>query len=497
MGASVGGRRVMPAHARLLSWLLVSLVVFLASAAPAVRAEPQWLERRTEYLVLRFTPTDEAEVGWYGAFVEDVYRHVSDIFGDQPRPGVVVTFYPDEGAYAEANPLAGREDGVLAHARPLTREIGLALSRLRKQPEGLRRDAVRHELTHIVLGELSDNKLSIGFHEGLAQFLEQDGEQRAKLVRLLRRGAEAGQLLTFAELNRQRSFLARAGVAYPQSYAVVHFLSERYGFGHLVRMVRFLPTEQGLGEAIQRAFGRSLEELEAEWRASLPTFLDGGWQRNALDDWDMTEPRQQLAEGKYAEARDGFERAVRLFGDLGRPERLERARAYLQQSTHALEAIEVNRRGSVALDDRDYTAAAELLSQAETLWSSVGDAGRHQVARTDLELARRGLSAAERLALARAQIESWRFLEARASALEAGTVFVELGDGPRTEEANVVLEEAQALQTRLGMAAVGGGAVGLTAIGLAWTFGRRPRGAGHTPRRMPPALAAREQDWSL
>ena len=148
----MGSASSMRATVRLLVWLLLATTILLGPTAPAVAAEPEWVERQTEHLVLRFAPADDAEVLWYAGFVEDAYRYVVDVFGHEPRPGIVLTFYSDEDAYAAANPLAGREEGVLAHARPGSREIGLALGRLPKQSEILRRDAIRHELTHVVLG---------------------------------------------------------------------------------------------------------------------------------------------------------------------------------------------------------------------------------------------------------------------------------------------------------------------------------------------------------
>ena len=491
----------MPAVVRLVVRIVVALAilapaVLLGPTAGAASAEPEWSERQTEYLRLRYLAADEAEVAWYAGFVQDAYLYVSDVFNHAPRPGILVTFYSDEAAYAAANPLGG-EEGVLAHARPSTREVGLALWRLRQQSEGLRRDAVRHELTHVVLGELSGHKLTIGFHEGLAQYVEQDAEQRAKLAQALRRGAEAGRLLSFADLNRQRPFLARAVIAYPQSYAVAHFLAERYGFGHLIRLVSFVREEEELDAAVRRAFGRSVEELEGEWRASLPAYLDGGWARNHLDFWEMAEPRRLLAEGKYAEAREGLERAERLFADVGRAEKLEQARAYLRQSSAGLEATELGRGGAAALERYDYEAAAGLLGRAEALWTVVGDEGRRQQVGTGLEQARQGSEALDRLRQARASLDDWRIAEASAAALAAGTALAELGDAARVEEANALLDEARALQTRAGLMAIGGGAIGLGGLVTAWQVGRRPRRAGTTNHRPAAPLGAGGRDWSL
>lgn len=476
---------------------LVALVILLGAAAAPTRAEPEWLERQTEHVVLRFAPDDAAEVDWYAGFVEGVYGDVSDVFGHTPSPGIVVTFYGDQAAYAVANPIAGLDEGVLAHARLDTREVGVALWRLRKQGETPRRDALRHELTHVVLGEMSNNRLPIGFHEGLAQYVEQDVEQRGRLARLLRRGVQEQRILSFDDLQRQRPFLARATVAYPQSYSVVAFLSERYGFGHLVRLVNTLRDEPHFDEAVRRSFGRSLDELEVEWRASLPGFLDGGYAKNELDLWDMTEPRRLLAEGRYAEAQEGFVRAERLFGDLGRAEKLELSRRGLTQSKAGLEATDVGRRGVTALEGHEYATAAGLLGQAVTLWSVVGDADRVESAEFGLEQARRGEEGVQQLGRARDLLESWQIPSARADAVHAGTTFASLGDARRTDEANAVLAEAQDAQTRLAFGAIGGGAAGLTAIGLTWGVTRRRGRRAQSAETPPLALAAGERDWSL
>ncbi len=475
--------------------LLIVVLTMLAPAARSALAEEAWAERRTEHLVLRYAPTDTAEIDWYAGFAEDAYRHVSDVFGSPPSAGIVVTFYSDEAAYAVVNPSAGREASVLGHAQPLTREIGLALWRLRRQSEGLRRDAVRHELTHIVLGELSDQKLPIGFHEGLAQYVEKDSDQRARFGRALQRASDTGQLLSLADLNRRGAFLSRAAVAYPQSYAIVHFLAEQYGLGHLTRMLLAL-REAPLEEAVQRAFGHSVDQLEAEWRASLPSFLDGGWRRNELDVWEMAEPRQLLVEGRYGDAEAGFERAARLFADLGRGEKLEQARGYLRQSSAGSAATTLSQQGALALDAHDYATAADLLGQAEGLWSVAGDDGRRKQIESGAEQARRGLEALDQLAQAQTLFEGWRLPEARTTALAAGMTFAELGDAARTDQANERLLEVQAFQARLGLAAIGGGALSLAALGLVWSLRQRPRRSAGVPYRPAPGLA-QERDWSL
>ncbi len=491
--AMVVGSVVRPAVAADPGFAVAHDVLILAPAIHAV--EDEWAERRVEGLLVRYKPHAADEAGWYAEAAEDAYRQVAEIFGVERRE-LIVALFPDEESYVEANPVAAHAEGVLGHARPSANEVGLALNRLRDQSEALRRDTIRHELTHIVLGELSDQRLPIGFQEGIAQYLERDPEGRERVVRGLQRGVLEGQLLGLNELNRPRAFMSRPWSSYPQSYAVVAFLAERYGMGKVVELVRATRDTETLDEATIRAFGSPTAELEREWQAWLPGFVDGGYARNELDAWEMTAPRQQLAESRFAEARDGFERAARLFEGLGRTELLAQAHDGAQLAALGIEAVELSQQGAAALVDFEYARAAELLGQAESRWSSLGDEGRRTLAATALERARTAIEAEAGLQEARALLDDWKFQEATDRALGAGQVFAALGNEARTEETNQLMAEVRETQMRLATLAIGTGVVGLSAVGAGWMLGRRRRPApGPTLAGGAAQTGARE--WSL
>jgi hypothetical protein len=488
---------------RLLA-LLVALVVLAGQPAVVSAAERLEQERRSGPLVVRYVGADDAigraEFGWYASAVEQAWREVQDVFGvalresgTTPRAEVVVTLYGDDAAYMQANPMAGREDGVLGHAQPSAGVIGLAVARLRDKSEGFRRDAVRHELTHVVLGDLSNQRLPIGFQEGIAQYLERDLDQRRRFAAAVRRGHEAGQLLSLADLNRQRPFLGAAALAYPQSYAVAVYLAERYGFGTLIQLVTASRDATTLDEAVRQVFGRSLTELDADWRAFLPTFLEQGGTRNDLDLWDLAEPRRLLADGKYAEARDLYDRAEALFTGAGRPDRVELLRPERQRAVTGLEASDLIRGGMAALTAGEYAGAADLLDQAEARWTALGDARRSELASVAAAQAHDGQAAVAQLDEARRRLEGWHFQAADDLAYDAGQVLAELGDGTRTEEARQVMRDAQQLRTRLGLVAASGGVAGVGLLGVAWAASRRRQ----RPIPAQAGAAVMERDSSL
>jgi hypothetical protein len=338
--------------------------------------------------------------------------------------------------------------------------------------------------------------LPIGFQEGIAQYMERDTDQRRRFAATIRQGMDAGQLLHFADLNRSRPFLARARLAYPESYSMVVYLAGRYGFGQVIHLVEATRDADTLDAAATAVLGRSMADLEQEWLAFLPSFLDQDWARNDLDLWDLAIPQQQLAVGQYAAARENLERAERLFTNVGRDDRAAEARADRDRAQTGIEATDLTRDGTAALSVYDYDSAATLLGQAEQRWRDVGDAQRSALAGEAATQARDGQAATAQLDDARRQLDGWHFQEADEQAFAAGQALSDLGDAPRTEEARQVMVDAQQLRTRLGLAAVGSGAVGVTGLGAAWLFGRRRR-RPHTPPLPRPHAGEGEQHLPL
>jgi hypothetical protein len=489
---------------RLLA-LLLALVVLAGQPAVVSASERLQQERRAGPLVMRYIGAGDAggqaEFAWYADAVERAYQDVQDVFGGAlretgtpARDEIVVTLYGDDDAYARANPVAGREEGVLGHAQPEAGIIGIAVARLRDKSEGFRRDAVRHELTHIVLGDLSKQRLPIGFQEGIAQYLERDMDQRQRFARTLQQGREAGRLLNFSNLNQQRPFLAAAGLAYPQSYSMVVFLAERYGFGSVLQFVLATRDARTLDEAVKRAFGRTLPELETEWQDFVPGYVSGGWQRNDLDLWDLTQPRRLLSSGKYAEARDLYDRAEAVFRSVGNQEKAAEAQTERQRAIAGVEAVDLSSKGMAALTAQSYAPSVELLSQAEERWRTLGDTRRAELTAAALMRAQDGQSALAQLDEARQQLAGWRFQEADDIAFDAGQVLAELGNETGTEQARQIMRDAQQLRTNLGRAAAGGGAASIVLLSLAWVLMRRRNVKPPTSR---PGVAVMEQDWSL
>jgi len=129
---------------------------------------------------------------------------------------------------------------------------------------------VAHELSHVVVGLLTDNpyaSLPRWLDEGLAMYSEgdlPDGNRRA-LDTAIRRD----QLISVRSLSGYTGDPSQVDLFYGEVYRLVEFLLQTYGkekMGELLTAIR-----EGLyqEDALQRVYGLGLDELDAQWRESV------------------------------------------------------------------------------------------------------------------------------------------------------------------------------------------------------------------------------------
>src|SRR5947209_3937586 len=169
------------------SWpRLIALLLLLVGSLPqAAQAAPPARRLDTHYFTIFYPPGEEQTAQWYAGFADEMDVAVSEMLGADPVSGITLDIYATEAEYQQANPAAGLLPGILAHAIPEQKEVGVAVERLRQQPQPLARQSFRHEMTHIVAGALTNNHLPVGFNEGLAQYNELSTDRAQEVVTLL------------------------------------------------------------------------------------------------------------------------------------------------------------------------------------------------------------------------------------------------------------------------------------------------------------------------
>lgn len=447
----------------MLLFALLLLVLFPQS----IRAQDiTWEERQTESFIILFTPGDEAIADYYAGFVDTIYEDISVTFNHRTETPITMRLYPTYDRYAEVNPLVPRLPGIVAHADFRHREVAIILSETERQTPEEVQNNVRHELTHIVATDLSNNRLNTGFQEGIAQYSEMPSPSLEKKMRLLAQAYSQNMLLQWSEFDKRDVIYGTPEVSYPQTLSVIAFLVEQHGLSKLRDFLTISARSSGYRSALQRTYGMSPTDLEAAWKAWLPSYIDGGYRTTAIASYDFSYIRQLLDLGNYSEARTELEQVIPwLQSGEDRPdtahEALQEAEQLLARSKQGEQAEQLALDTRQALEAANYAQAADLVVQAQNAYAALGDMRQNSVLDLYAERAERGLQAYETLANASKMAHLLQFPQARAAADVAASEFALLGDSLRRDEALALRRSLDSRQHMAGMVLIGLGLIGV------------------------------------
>jgi hypothetical protein len=133
------------------------------------------------------------------------------------------------------------------------------------------RDAIVHELTHVLVGHLTFSCLGdvpTWLNEGLAVYSE--GELDAASREQLDDAIKDDSLLTIRSLSSGFSEVSdKAYLSYSESYSITKFLVETYGQDKMTALLTGLRDGLTIDEALQQIYGFSMDGLEEAWRGAI------------------------------------------------------------------------------------------------------------------------------------------------------------------------------------------------------------------------------------
>lgn len=463
---------------KILAVLLLALLgaVLFAPGAAQAQGGVDWRERQTAHFTILYGAGGEAEAERYAGFVDDVYEELATTFSFRTATPLALRLFPTSEDYYLVNPAARNVPGVVAHADFRRRELVVIVERTRQQTEEEVRNNVRHELAHIVAGDLSGNRLNTGFQEGVAQYMERMSGEIERRVQSLRVVRDQGALLPWSAFDDRDRMYGAPQVSYPQVLSVVAFLVDRDGFSKLREFLVVTARSSGYRSALERVYGVSPAALEAEWLDWLPGYLDGGYRRTAIESYDLGYARELVGGGNYAAAQEELTRAVEWLrkqeGTVA-SEDLGEAEALLARSEDGLRGERMAEGARESLERADYAKALEYVEAARIVYGRLGDARQDEVLAAYERRAQRGLEAAEQLDRASTLARELRYPQARAAADAAAAEFAALGDEQRRGNALDLRATLDFRQRLLGLALVALGAIGVGVSLLGQLF-RRP-----------------------
>lgn len=252
-----------------LGILLFTATGPIPSAAAFIGASPNHPEREWKFL-----ETPHFHIHYYQGYdsfaqlvarvAEDGFDKITGDLGGYPQEKVPIIISEDEFWNGYAEPVRNRI--VLDPRLSLASAIGI-------------NRFILHEFTHIITFEairtgMPLSKLSNAaglppwFSEGIAQYeAEFWASENDRMLRLHSRNRS---LLSPGERD---AFVYLQGIGsegYNEGYAIVKYWFDTYGHDKLAKLLEiYRSSNRGFADAVLATFGKTLLELEAEWRQSL------------------------------------------------------------------------------------------------------------------------------------------------------------------------------------------------------------------------------------
>ena len=134
---------------------------------------------------------------------------------------------------------------------------------------GLDADGMVHESSHVMLDAAIGSPLArvpAWLNEGLATYFQGPSGQFDSIVNS---AAARGDLVPIRHMNSVPGRPRDVDLFYPQAQSFVTFLIEQYGEEKMTRLIKTLDGGRGVDQALQSAYGLTLNELDANWQAHL------------------------------------------------------------------------------------------------------------------------------------------------------------------------------------------------------------------------------------
>lgn len=453
---------------------ILSLVLMVALPRPTHGQSDDYAEQDTRYFTISYPRSVADTAGWVAGFADTTAAQLSELLAADPQPGLRVLIY----ATAEDRQRStGLGSNTAAGVNVTRREISLAADGAQANPAAAYL-SFRHALVQIIAGNLTAHHLPPVLQEGLAQYMTLDPARPAAAAVALRTATGHAPLPALLDTPAATEVNPLSALEVAQSYSVVAFLVDRYGWPQLTRYIGAVaaaPTVLVAQQALSSVYGVVLDTLAAQYEQYLPDFDQAGGAPNPLPTYDLAPAQAAFAAGAFADAQAQFIHAAQNWHDLGRTARATEATTAAAQAGQAAGAATALQTARQALITHQYAAAAAAAAQAGSAFAAADLLAYRDQAQALGDLAAHGRQAGDQLAQAHAAQAAFNYPQAQTAAQAAGTAFAALGDSDGVAAANGII--ATIAQTQRG---VRDGALALAVLATllagvaAWRSRRRP-----------------------
>jgi len=213
--------------------------------------------------IIRYANGDRDYEGYQiRQILDEAYRKVGRDFQFYPTNKITVLLYGKENYTQFKHGLqwsAGVYDGKIRLSEDATKSV-----------QDLRALAY-HEYTHALVQSLVGYAVPTWLHEGLAE--NQEAKIQKPDLSLLQQAKVQGQLIPVETLLRvspgQLGSNAAIALYYQQSYSIIHYLTKKYGWSKVRKILLSMKSGKGFEQAMFDVLRLTPKTLEKKWVGSL------------------------------------------------------------------------------------------------------------------------------------------------------------------------------------------------------------------------------------
>ena len=239
---------------------------------------------------------------WYSGnqeFAEDILgtanrtiETLANRFEVDAEEPIRIVIYGNDDDFSEALP-PNSADWIGGQAHP---SLNLIVAQIQPGP-GVEREVRRmipHEVSHLIVHQATENPWNSPpnwLDEGLAVYNQETPD--TDLPDILDDAVDDGELIPVRALGSSFPLDPdQAYLSYAESHSIVTFIIEELGEREMAELIAIFRDEVAYDDAVERALGMSVEELDAAWKAWL------GYEGDSLPTGNTTDadtpPRSQI-----------------------------------------------------------------------------------------------------------------------------------------------------------------------------------------------------------
>ncbi|MCB0154843.1 MAG: hypothetical protein KDF65_08595, partial [Anaerolineae bacterium] len=200
--------------------------------------------------------------------------------------------------------------------------------------------------------------------------------------------------------------------------------------------------QPGYRSALEVTYGKTADQLEAEWAAYLPAYFEGRWQINAIYAYDLADVTTLVEQGAYTDAESQLTEIIGLLEATDQAETLAQAETLLAQARQGRAARAMADEARLALLADNYPQAIEKGQAALAAYEALDYRARVPEIQNYIYRAELGQAALAKLGDGERLLDSLRFFEAERHLTEATSLLQALGNEAGAAQGATLLAES-------------------------------------------------------